>query len=162
MPDATPGQWQSTWLRSTRLLSLALTTLSLVLVAAASGSRSPALASGSSGTGTSGSIGDALSPSTAEQMALVEHLRQQGAIFYGAWWCPHCFHQKNLFGTEAGRRLPYVECDKDQAGRERCQAAKIRAFPTWDLNGERREGLLTIEELEVWSGFKAKGGTGSR
>jgi hypothetical protein len=164
MPDATPGQRQSSWLRPSRLLSLALTTLSLVLVGAAAGSRDPALASGSSGTGTStsGSIGDAVSPSTAEQKALVEHLRQQGAIFYGAWWCPHCFHQKNLFGTEAGRRLPYVECDKDQAGRERCQAAKIRAFPTWDLKGERREGLLTIEELEVWSGFKAKGGTSSR
>jgi hypothetical protein len=157
MPDAPSGQRLPT-----RLLSLALMSLSLVLVGAAGSSRNQALARGGSPAGsTSGSLGEAVSPSTAEQKALVEHLRSRGAIFYGAWWCPHCFHQKNLFGTEAGRRLPYVECDKDQAGRERCQAAKIRAFPTWDLDGERREGLLTIEELSVWSGFKAKAGGGA-
>jgi len=31
-------------------------------------------------------------------------------VFYGAWWLPPLFFQKNLFGTEAGERLPYVEC----------------------------------------------------
>ena len=92
-------------------------------------------------------------------MALVEHLRRRGAVVYGAWWCPHCFSQKNLFGTEAGRRLPYIECDKDDNGRQRCQAAKIRSFPTWDLNGERREGVLTLEELRVWSGFRSNSAT---
>jgi hypothetical protein len=94
-------------------------------------------------------------------MALVEHLRLKGAVFYGAWWCPHCFHQKNLFGIEAGQRLPYVECDKDDAGRRRCAAAGIRAFPTWDLNGERREGTLSLEELRAWSGFGASSGSSS-
>ena len=103
-------------------------------------------------------LGEAVSPSTPEQMALVEHLRLKGAVFYGAWWCPHCFHQKNLFGVEAGQRLPYVECDKDDAGRKRCAAAEVRAFPTWDLNGARREGLLTLEELKVWSGFRSGSG----
>jgi hypothetical protein len=98
-------------------------------------------------------LGEAVSPSTPEQLALVEHLRRKGALFYGAWWCPHCFHQKNLFGTEAGQRLPYVECDKDDQGRQRCAAASIRAFPTWDLNGDRREGVLSLEELKIWSGF---------
>lgn len=102
---------------------------------------------------TSQHVGPAVSPSNPEQLALVEHLRLKGALFYGAWWCPHCFHQKNLFGTEAGQRLPYVECDKDDQGRQRCAAARIRAFPTWDLNGERREGLLSLEELKIWSGF---------
>ena len=105
------------------------------------------------GGGSSQHLGEAVSPSTPEQLALVEHLRLKGALFYGAWWCPHCFHQKNLFGTEAGQRLPYVECDKDDPGRQRCAAAAIRAFPTWDLNGERREGVLTLEELRLWSGF---------
>jgi len=98
-------------------------------------------------------VGEAVSPSNPEQLALVEHLRLKGALFYGAWWCPHCFHQKNLFGTEAGQRLPYVECDKDDQGRQRCAAAGIRAFPTWDLKGERREGVLSLEELKLWSGF---------
>lgn len=105
-----------------------------------------------------GQLGDAVSPSTPEQLALVEYLLSRGAIFYGAWWCPHCFTQKNLFGTEAGRKLPYVECDRDDAGRQRCQAAGIRAYPSWELNGQRREGVLSLEELKVWSGFP--GGAG--
>ncbi|MFM7652663.1 MAG: hypothetical protein ACKO5M_07075 [Vulcanococcus sp.] len=122
-----------------------------------SGSQSGrALAGSTAAAAESHSLGEAVSPSTPEQMDLVEHLRLKGAVFYGAWWCPHCFHQKNLFGTEAGQRLPYVECDKDDAGRQRCAAASIRAFPTWDLKGERREGVLTLEELKLWSGFSPK------
>ncbi len=107
-----------------------------------------------------GQLGEAVSPSTPEQLALVEHLRSKGAIFYGAWWCPHCFTQKNLFGTEAGRQLPYVECDRDDAGRQRCQAAGIRAYPSWDLGGQRREGVLSLEELKLWSGFPGGPGAG--
>lgn len=44
--------------------------------------------------------------STQEQRKLVEHLRRQGAVFYGARWCPHCTHQKELFGPVAAERLP--------------------------------------------------------
>ena len=73
-------------------------------------------------------------------------------LFYGAWWCGHCNHQKTLFGAEAASKLPYVECDKDDPGRLRCQTAKIRAFPTWDYRGERREGVLELEELRIWVG----------
>lgn len=100
---------------------------------------------------------EAVSPSTPFQLALADHLRQRGAIFYGAWWCPHCFHQKNLFGTEGARKLPYVECDKDDQGRQQCIAAKVKAFPTWVLGSERREGLQSLEDLSAWSGFKGPG-----
>jgi hypothetical protein len=100
---------------------------------------------------------EAVSPSTPFQLALADYLRQRGAIFYGAWWCPHCFHQKNLFGTEGARKLPYVECDKDDQGRQQCIAAKVKAFPTWVLGTERREGLQSLEELSAWSGFKGTG-----
>jgi glutaredoxin len=78
-----------------------------------------------------------------------------GAVFYGAWWCPACFKQKNLFGQEAGRRLPYVECDLSDSGREVCKAADIRAYPTWILGEKRIEGVQTIEELKRWSDFPA-------
>ena len=96
--------------------------------------------------------------SSERQKALARHLKLKGAVVYGAWWCPHCNHQKELFGGEAIELLPYVECDKDDPGRQRCQAAQIRAYPTWELNGERRLGVLSLEELEVWSGYS----TGSR
>ena len=96
--------------------------------------------------------GTDLSASSPSQLALVEILRSKGVIFYGAWWCGHCSHQKSLFGAEAASKLPYVECDKDDPGRRRCQTAKIRAFPTWDYRGERREGVLELEELRIWVG----------
>ena len=138
--------------RAARRFPLLLVALSLALAAAAG----PGAAAG---TGTapgtaSGNLGEAVSPSTPQQLALAEHLRRRGAVFYGAWWCPHCFHQKNLFGTEAGRQLPYVECDKEEAGRQRCAAANVKAYPTWVLGAERKEGVLSIEELIQWSGFK--------
>jgi hypothetical protein len=142
--------------RLQRLPLLARVVLAIVAAPLLAGT-TPALARSVAASGATGggNLGEAVSPSTAEQKALAEHLRQRGAVFYGAWWCPHCFHQKNLFGIEAGARLPYVECARDEPGRLRCEAARIRAYPTWDLGGERREGLLTIEELKVWSGFGA-------
>jgi len=112
-----------------------------------------AIAAQTAAPGAASGLGKALTPSTAEQLALVDHLVERGAVFYGAWWCPHCFFQKNLFGTEAGERLPYVECARDEAGRKRCLAAAVKAYPTWVLDGETKEGVLTIEELKVWSGF---------
>ena len=94
--------------------------------------------------------------SSPEQRALADHLKRQGVLFYGAWWCSHCQHQKALFGSPAQERLPYVECDKDDSGRQRCNAAQVRAYPTWDYKGERREGVLTLEELKLWSAFPGK------
>ena len=139
-------------LRSSLLVALSTVLLGFTATASA-GSGVQGLASS-----TTPSLGEALKASTPEQKALSAHLRAKGAIFYGAWWCPACFQQKNLFGKEAGNSLPYVECDKTDDGRARCTAAKIRAFPTWELAGkERREGVQTIEELKVWSGYQSGG-----
>ena len=138
--------------RSGLLIALSTVLLGFTATASAGSGANPAAAS------TTSSLGEALATSTPEQQALSAHLRAKGAIFYGAWWCPACFQQKNLFGKEAGNNLPYVECDKTDDGRARCMAAKIRAFPTWELAGkERREGVQTIEELKVWSGFRSGG-----
>ena len=99
------------------------------------------------------SLGEALQTSTAEQVELSEHLRRQGIIFYGAWWCPACFRQKSLFGKEAGNRLPYVECDKTSEGRSRCRAEGIKAYPTWVWGEKRLEGLQSIDDLKRWSRY---------
>ena len=103
------------------------------------------------------SLGEALKPSTPEQIALADHLRQRGVIFYGAYWCTHCFRQKNLFGQQAGDRLPYVECAKDQVGADKCNAAGVQAYPTWVFGKDKREGVQTLEELAVWTGFTGFG-----
>lgn len=139
-------------LRSTALLVVAMAG---VLAGGGSGwaGGGSATEAGAGGSSTS-TLGEAMQTSSAEQMALSEHLRRSGVLFYGAWWCPACFRQKNLFGKEAGNQLPYVECDKTEAERERCRAADIRAFPTWVMGKNRLEGVQTIEELKRWSGFR--------
>jgi len=85
---------------------------------------------------------------------LARHLTATGVKLYGAYWCPHCTDQKQMFG-KAAVQLPYVECDaRSPAGKPAvCAAAKIRAFPTWDIAGTRYEGVLSLEELARLSGF---------
>jgi len=140
------------------LVGVGVPLLSAILLSAAGVRAQSAPPAGHSTTPT---LGQAIKPSNANQLALSEHLRRVGAVFYGAWWCPACFKQKNLFGQEAGNRLPYVECDKSEAGRERCRAADIKAYPTWELNGRRVEGVQTLEELKAWSGYKPGGTPGA-
>ena len=38
-------------------------------------------------------------PEDPKIRALAEHLTEEGALFYGASWCPHCQEQKLLFGA---------------------------------------------------------------
>ena len=129
-----------------RSLPLALALLAAGSIAAAVPSRAAESAAANAAT---------TQPSSSRQKNLARHLKLKGAMVYGAWWCPHCNTQKELFGVEAIELLPYVECDRDEAGRQRCQQAKIRGYPTWELNGERRLGVLSLEELEVWSGYSS-------
>lgn len=92
---------------------------------------------------------------TPYQDALARHLAKSGAMFYGAYWCPHCEEQKELFGGAAGL-LPYVECDPkgERSQTERCRAAGVKVFPTWVLGVERREGVQPLAELARLSGFR--------
>lgn len=76
-------------------------------------------------------------------------IKDSGATFYGAFWCPHCQAQKKLFGT-AEKLLPYVECaTPDGGGQLRvCEDAGIKSYPTWVFkNGVTKSGELTLEEL---------------
>ena len=119
-------------LRSALLIGLSTVLLGFTATAsAAKGANVP-------GASTTPSLGEPLAPSSPEQKALSDHLRAKGAIFYGAWWCPACFQQKNLFGKEAGNTLPYVECDKKgtNSKRDMCKEKKVPGFPTWEINGE--------------------------
>jgi hypothetical protein len=102
-------------------------------------------------TGARPSAG-ALSPDRLA--ALADHLRESGAVFYGAYWCPHCQAQKQMFGG-AGSRLPYVECDPrgTDARPDLCQAAGVRAYPTWAIGGQKIEGEVSPTDLARLSGF---------
>ena len=100
-------------------------------------------------------IGEPLRDSRPQALELTQHLLAIGARFYGAWTCPACFKQMNHFGKQAGAELPYVECRKPKQLLEKaeaCNAAEIRAYPTWVLpDGRRKVGVQSLGALSLWS-----------
>jgi glutaredoxin len=75
---------------------------------------------------------------------------------YGAYWCPHCHDQKQLFGKEAAAQLNYIECAPDgKNGRpDLCEAAKIEGFPAWEIDNQKVEGTQSLERLAELTGYQ--------
>ncbi len=48
--------------------------------------------------------------SSHHAIELAKQLEAAGAKMYGAFWCSHCYEQKQAFGREAMQGFPYVEC----------------------------------------------------
>ena len=96
-------------------------------------------------------------PSGEAEIALAKHLKKVDAKMYGAYWCPHCHDQKQLFGKEAYGDMPYVECAEDGKNSQTaaCQAIpEIKGFPTWEVNGQFLEGTQSLQALAEASGYK--------
>lgn len=89
------------------------------------------------------------------EIQLADHLTKVGAKMYGAYWCSHCFDQKELFGKEAAAKIPYVECADGgkNAQPNVCQSAGVTGFPTWDINGKKIEGSQTLQKLAELSRY---------
>ncbi len=64
--------------------------------------------------------------------SLAKCIKDKGAVFYGAFWCPHCQAQKARFGKSA-QYLPYVECSTPdgQHQTQACTDKGITTYPTW-------------------------------
>lgn len=94
--------------------------------------------------------------SGAAELALAAHLKQVGAKMYGAFWCPHCHDQKQLFGKEAFSQINYIECDPKGKNPQPdlCQAANVEGYPTWKVNGKTTSGTQSLEELVKMSGYQ--------
>jgi hypothetical protein len=76
-------------------------------------------------------------------------LASKGAKMYGAYWCPHCADQKELFGSSF-QYAPYVECGIKGSRNEAqvCIDAGVKRFPTWVFaDGARVEGEHSLEFL---------------
>ena len=75
-------------------------------------------------------------------------IKESGALFYVAFWCPHCQEQKALFGNSA-KLLPYVECSlPSKAQNQTCNDAGIKSYPTWKFtDGSVGNGVMTFEQL---------------
>lgn len=87
---------------------------------------------------------------------LANHLSETGAAMYGAYWCPHCESQKEMFGS-AIAAVPYVECDPEgqNAQPDLCQAKNIAGYPTWEIDGQLYPGVQSLEDLAQLSEFSA-------
>ena len=76
-------------------------------------------------------------------------IKDSGAKFYGAFWCPHCQNQKAMFGKSA-KLLPYVECSEPDGKGQLpiCATAGIEGYPTWVFaDGTRQSGEVPFETL---------------
>lgn len=81
-------------------------------------------------------------------------LKDKGAVFYGAFWCPHCQNQKAIFGKSA-KLLPYIECStpNGQGQLAVCQEKQITGYPTWEFaDGSRESGELSLGKLSEKTG----------
>ncbi|HRH23586.1 MAG TPA: hypothetical protein PK295_03070 [Candidatus Magasanikbacteria bacterium] len=75
-------------------------------------------------------------------------IKDSGAIFYGAFWCPHCQSQKALFGKSA-RLLPYTECSTPSKSQlPICNEAGVTSYPTWKFSdGTMVTGEQSFQQL---------------
>ncbi|MEI6444971.1 MAG: hypothetical protein WCO29_18035 [Nostocales cyanobacterium ELA583] len=96
--------------------------------------------------------------SGAAEIALARHLKTIKATMYGAFWCPHCHHQQELFGKEAWTTITYIECDPKGTNPrpDLCKQAKLKGFPTWEIKGKTYSGTQSLETLAQISGYKGK------
>lgn len=94
--------------------------------------------------------------SSEAEIQLARHLKEIGAKKYSAWWCPHCYEQKQLFGKEAVSQLDLIECDPRGSNpqRELCQSIGIQGFPTWQINNKLYPNVQSLEKLSELSGYK--------
>lgn len=93
-------------------------------------------------------------PGKYDELALC--IKDSGAIFYGAFWCPHCNNQKDMFGKSA-KLLPYVECSTPDSRSQLtiCKENEIEGYPTWEFaDGERLSGEVSLETLAEKTGCK--------
>jgi len=81
-------------------------------------------------------------------------LGTKGAKMYGAYWCPHCESQKELFGSSF-QYAPYVECGVkgSRTPAQVCTDAGIKHYPTWVFaDGSRVEGEHELQFLSQETG----------
>jgi glutaredoxin len=69
------------------------------------------------------------------------------ATLYSQSSCSHCIEQKKLFGSNV-KYLTIVE-DNIQAFLD----AGVTQTPTWIINGQKYEKVLTIDELKELTGY---------
>ncbi len=89
-----------------------------------------------------------LPPASPEVHAFAECLTENEVIMYGTDWCPFCQQQKELFG-DAFNSVMYVNCETNPSA---CNAAGVRSYPTWLVDGQMYSGVQQLYQLAQNSG----------
>jgi len=102
--------------------------------------------------------------SSEQSIKLAQHLKAVGAVMYGAYWCPHCVHQKELFGSEAWSLITYTECSTKGFNYDANKLTSvvrdnIEGYPTWNFPKNKKgevwvSGEMPLERFVALSGFK--------
>lgn len=94
--------------------------------------------------------------SSDQAIALAKKLSKEGVTMYGAYWCPHCKRQKELFGKEAWKYINYVECAPKGYGANPslCQKKNLDGYPTWifkdkSMLGGERDLVVLAEKVNA-------------
>ena len=85
--------------------------------------------------------------STPQAIELAKALKEKNIVMYGAYWCPHCSRQKELFGKEAWDIMVYVECSPKGYGfNSKVIPNDIDGYPTF------RDGLPGANSIKRGGG----------
>jgi uncharacterized membrane protein len=114
------------------------------------------LASSSSSPKNEQGVLQSMSPppitTTSSERALVlsDNLLLYNAKMYGAYWCSHCFDQKQAFGKKAFSQIQYIECSREGMNSQTslCKEMDVPGYPTWEIDGKLYPGERDLEELE--------------
>ena len=108
-------------------------------------------------TSLSGTTTEVAKVAEGPNLPLAQCLKDNGAVFYGAFWCSHCQNQKELFGA-AAPALPYVECSTPDGYSQTfvCKEKEIKGYPTWRFaDGSELDGEQSFATLAEKSGCTA-------
>lgn len=94
--------------------------------------------------------------SGSAEIEFAQHLSLMGAKLYTAFWCPHCYEQKQLFGKEAFSKINHIECGEggENAQLNVCRESGIEGYPSWEFNGEFYSGVQPLERLAAISNYR--------
>ena len=88
--------------------------------------------------------------SSTAALSLAKDLNSLDSRMFGAFWCSHCYDQKQALGYEAMQSIPYIECDRVGFNNKRdfCKEKDVPGYPTWEIGGSLFPGERSLEELK--------------
>ena len=94
--------------------------------------------------------------SSSQKINFAKFLSENKIFMYSAYWCSHCYDQKQLFGKEAVKELTIIECARDGKDSKTalCVEKEIQGFPSWEINGEISSGVKDLNDLAIMSGYE--------